>query len=196
MNARACAMRWALAALALGAGVVVGAWLGATPQADVSAGSARAIDPRDDPAAHEREQRAAEVARRFAQAVAMLHARQYEHATTALHRVLELAPTLPEAHVNMGFALLGLARFGAARDFFASAAELRPEQANAYYGLAVAYEGLRDLPPALGAMRTYLHLARADDPHRSRARAALWEWEEALGRHRPGAGGAPPGERR
>jgi hypothetical protein len=32
-------------------------------------------------------------------------------------------------------------------------------------------------------MRSYLHLSRADDPYRVRARAALWEWEEKLGRH-------------
>jgi hypothetical protein len=37
------------------------------------------------------------------------------HAITALHRVLELAPQLPEAHVNMGFALLGLQQAEPAR---------------------------------------------------------------------------------
>ena len=34
---------------------------------------------------------------RFRQAVVMLHAKQYEHAATALHRVLAIAPALPEA---------------------------------------------------------------------------------------------------
>ena len=38
----------------------------------------------------------------------MLHAKQYEHALHAFHRVLELDPAMPEAHVNAGFALLGM----------------------------------------------------------------------------------------
>src|SRR5262249_15795863 len=80
-----------------------------------------------------------EIGERFSQGVVMLHAKQYEHALTAFHRVLELDPTLPEAYVNSGFALLGMGEAGAARDFFASALELRPRQLNAYYGLAVAY---------------------------------------------------------
>lgn len=123
-----------------------------------------------------------EVRLRFEQAVVMLHAKQYEHAITALRRVLELAPSLPEAQVNMGFALLGLGRFDEARRFFDAAIALRTRQANAYYGLALAAEGSRDLPGALGAMRSYLHLSRADDPYRTRARSAIWEWEQALGR--------------
>jgi len=118
-----------------------------------------------------------EIGERFSQGVVMLHAKQYEHALTAFHRVLELDPTLPEAHVNSGFALLGLGEAAAARDFFASALELHPRQLNAYYGLAVAYERLGDLPAARGAMRTYAHLAPKDDPFRRKAEAALWEWE-------------------
>lgn len=119
-----------------------------------------------------------EVRRRFDEAVVMLHAKQYEHATTALHRVLTLAPTLPEAHVNMGFALLGLKRHREALAFFEGATALKPDQANAYYGMALAHEGGGDLALATGAMRSYLHLARNEKPeHLARARAALWEWE-------------------
>jgi Flp pilus assembly protein TadD len=120
-----------------------------------------------------------EVAERFGQAVVMLHARQYEHAATALHRVLTLAPALPEAHVNMGYALLGLQRTDEARQHFEQATVLKPEQANAYYGLALAWEARGDLAMATGAMRSYLHLARDENErHLSRARAALWEWEQ------------------
>lgn len=139
-------------------------------------------DPRADPHGHVVATRSAEVSARFGQAVTMLHAKRYEHAVTALHRVLELAPRMPEAHANMGFALLGLGRPAAARDFFASAIDLRAGQANAYYGLGVALEALGDLPGATGAMRSYVHLAPADDPHLRRARAALWEWEARAGR--------------
>jgi tetratricopeptide (TPR) repeat protein len=120
-----------------------------------------------------------EIHERFQQGVIMLHAKQHQHAITAFHRVLELDPAMPEAHVNMGFALIGLERYGAARDFFDSAIALRKEQANAYYGLAVALDGLRDRPGAIGAMRTFVHLSAAEDPYLRKAQAALWEWEAA-----------------
>lgn len=118
-----------------------------------------------------------EIHQRFQQGVVMLHAKQHEHAMTAFHRVLELDPAMPEAHVNMGFALIGLERHGAARDFFESALALRKEQLNAYYGLAVALDGLRDRPGAIGAMRTFVHLSKPDDPYVRKAQAAVWEWD-------------------
>lgn len=118
-----------------------------------------------------------EIDQRFQQAVIMLHAKRYDHAVTALHRVLELAPQMPEAHVNMGYAMLGLGRPAVARDFFESATALRPQQVNAYFGLAMAHEALGELPAAIGAMRTYLHLSPKDDPHARKAASALWEWE-------------------
>ncbi len=146
---------------------------GAEPPA---AASAR-IDPWTDGAGHAAQARKQEIRTRFDQAVIMLHARRYEHAATALHRVLALDPTLPEAHANMGYAMLGLERYPEARDFFLGAIELRPGQVNAYYGLAVALEELNDLAGALGAMRTYVHLAAPEDPYRRKGEAAIWEWE-------------------
>lgn len=136
-----------------------------------------------DVGSHAQDQRARETRERFEQAVVMLHAKQYEHAVTALQRVLVLSPQMPEALVNLGFAWLGLKDAAQAQQAFEAAIDRRPSQANAYYGLAMALEQRTDLPGALGAMRSYLHLARADDPHRTRARAALWEWESQLGRH-------------
>ena len=135
-------------------------------------------DPRTDAPGHAKSARREEVRLRFDQAVLMLHAGQHEHSVTALHRVLELAPQLPEAHVNMGFALMGLRRVAAARDFFDSAIALDPLQSNAYYGLAMALEELGDRAAAIGAMRSYLHLAKEqDERHLRKARAALWEWQ-------------------
>lgn len=129
-----------------------------------------------------RDPRLAEIDLRFQQGVVMLHAKRYDEAVTAFHRVLALSPRLVDAHVNMGYALLGLRRDGAARDFFMTAIDLRPYQGNAYWGLATALENLGDIPGALGAMRTYIHLAPADDPFVRRARAALWEWDTLLAR--------------
>jgi hypothetical protein len=79
----------------------------------------------------------------------------------------------------MGYAMLGLKRLDAARDFFEGATVLAPAQANAYYGLALVHEAQGDKAGATGAMRSYLHLARHERPeHLRRARAALWEWEQ------------------
>jgi tetratricopeptide (TPR) repeat protein len=119
-----------------------------------------------------------EVHERFQQAAAMLHAGQYLYALEALERVLELSPHLPEAHVNVGFALLGLQHPERAAEHFIRATDLRAGQVNAYYGLAVALEELGDIKGALGAMRTFVHLSRNDDPHVLRAKAAIWEWTQ------------------
>lgn len=153
------------AAIAL-AGAAIAYWPDIAPK----------FDPREQ---HVREMKLREIERRFGEGVVMLHARHYEHALTAFHRVLELDVEMPEAHVNAGFALLGMEKPGAARDFFLSAIELRTRQLNAYYGLAMAHERLGDLPAARGAMRTFAHLAPQADPFRRKAEAALWEWESA-----------------
>jgi tetratricopeptide (TPR) repeat protein len=118
-----------------------------------------------------------ELHERFQQAAVMLHARQPQHALTALERVIMLAPNLPEARVNAGFALYELSNMAAAQAQFQKAIDLRPGQANAYYGLAMTLEALGDLDGALGAMRTYVHLVDEEDPHVRKARSAIWEWE-------------------
>jgi tetratricopeptide (TPR) repeat protein len=131
---------------------------------------------------HAREERAKEIKLRFEQAVAMLHAKKYEFALPPLHRLMQLDPKMPEAYVNMGFALIGLKRYKVAEEFFQTAIDLRPYQDNAYWGLAVSLENQNDLDGALGAMRTYIHLAPPNDPYVTRARSALWEWEYRLDR--------------
>lgn len=134
------------------------------------------------------------VAERFEQAVALLHAERYEYAITALDAVLEMAPNMPEAYVNMGFAFIGLKEYGPAQGAFETALNLKVDQANAYYGLAEAFEGQKDYEAALGAMRSYIHLSPPDDPFVTKARSALWEWEAELGRI-PGVREAKKGEK-
>lgn len=146
-------------------------------------------------AAHVAEKKRAEIDLRFKQGVIMLHAKDYDHALTAFHRVIELAPNMPEAHVNMGFALLGKKEYGAAADFFDEATNLRSSQINAYYGMAVAQEGLGNLRAAVEAMRAYLHRAPANDPYRTKAESAIWEWQETLNKERDAAT-AKPGKKK
>ena len=139
-----------------------------------------AADPRLDPSAHQQQAKKAEIKHRFDQAIAMLHAKQYDYAVKALHRVLELAPKMPEAHVNMGYALIGLEEYKAAGDFFDTATALKPMQTNAYYGLALAYEGQKDYPLAISAMESFIHLAKDDHPYLDKTRSASWEWGEHI----------------
>ncbi len=130
-------------------------------------------------------QEGGELRRHFDAAVLLLHSRQYRDAQASLQRVLEIAPQLTEAHANMGFALLGLQQAEPARAAFERAIALKPDQANAYYGLALAHEAGGELELALGAMRSYLHLARSEsEAHLRRARAAVWEWESQLAQRR------------
>ena len=122
-----------------------------------------------------------ELHERFQQAAVMLHAGQHQYALAALQRVIELAPGLPEARVNAGYALLGLAEPRRAKEQFELAIDLRAGQANAYYGLALTLEALGDRDAALGAMRTYVHLGEEHDPYVRKARSAIWEWQSERG---------------
>ena len=138
------------------------------------------INPKLDPQGHQNEARSKEIDTRFKQAAAMLHARQYDYAIKALHRVLELSPRMPEAHTNMGFALIGLEEYKAAADFFDTATTLQPQQHNAYYGLALAYEGQQNYLLALSAMESFIHLVDDTNPYKKKAHAAVWEWREKI----------------
>ncbi len=172
-----------LAALALVVGFAMRSEFNfVTPEERAQQQSEPKIDPKLDPKGHAKQVRLRQLAERFDQAIAMLHAKEYDFAITALHRVIELSPKMPEAHVNMGFALMGLKRYKAAGDFFASAIRLKPYQGNAYWGLAVSLDQLGDTEAALGAMRSYIHLAPPNDPYVRKARSALWEWESKLKR--------------
>jgi tetratricopeptide (TPR) repeat protein len=115
----------------------------------------------------------------FQQAVVMLQAGQFEHALTALHEVLTVYPGLPEAHVNMGFALLGLGNPEAAADFFDSASTLRPSLHNAYYGLALAEIDNGNNKAALAAMQAFAHRADENDRNLPRAQEIIWELQAA-----------------
>jgi tetratricopeptide (TPR) repeat protein len=120
----------------------------------------------------------------FQQAVAMLHTKRFDEAVAAWEEVLELMPAMPEAHVNLGFSLIGIDDWARARDSFERALELRSGQRNAYYGLALCHEHAGDLDLALGAMRVFVHLEGPESPHARRALAAIWEWDAARNRPR------------
>ena len=138
------------------------------------------FDAETDPAAHAGAARLREIDARFRQGAAMLHAGRHEEAMAALHRVLELAPRLPEAHLNMGFALLGLEQPAEALDFFTAAADLKPMLTTSYYGMALAHEALGNLRMAVESMEAYLHLEKEESYFTRRAASAVWEWRARL----------------
>ena len=113
----------------------------------------------------------------FERAALMLHARQYEHAAVAFAHLAERAPRIAEVHANLGYAFVGLGQWPQAQAAFEQALEINPRLANAYYGLSLSAEARGDRAFALGAMRSFVHLARAGDPFVAKARAALWEWQ-------------------
>lgn len=127
-----------------------------------------------------------ELASLFAAAVEQMQQGRHRQAMDLWHRALLLDPDLPEIRVNMGFSLYELGEHEIARDFFSAAMERDPYQANAYYGLALTSEKLNDLEGALGAMRSYIHLAanREDEKYLRLARAAIWEWEARVDERR------------
>jgi tetratricopeptide (TPR) repeat protein len=126
----------------------------------------------------------------FELAVGHMQRSEYELALQVWHRVLLRDAGIPEVRVNMGFTLYELEQLPAARNFFIGAMEQNPFQANAYYGLALVSEKSGDLKGAIGAMRSYIHLAAAteDEHFIRRARSALWEWEAQLSAPKRGEG--------
>jgi tetratricopeptide (TPR) repeat protein len=120
----------------------------------------------------------------FRAGVLLLQAGRHGEAIAMLETARQLRPHVPEVHVNLGFAHLGRRDFRAAETAFTRAVEIRPRQANAYYGLAESLEAQGDIEGALGAMRTYVHLTPETDPFHRRGLSALWELEEALAKRR------------
>ena len=140
----------------------------------------RFSEPTGESVASQNDQELRFLQQQFQQAVMLLQHGEYDYAVQGFHEVLKVAPDMPEAHVNMGFALLGLDDFETARSFFDSATNLRPGQSNGYYGLAIAHEGMGELREAVVAMRAYTHITNGDDQYRRKAEAAIWEWEAEL----------------
>jgi len=113
-------------------------------------------------------------------------------AARAFEAARQRQPHVPEVYVNLGFAYLALGQPAAAKSAFESAIGMRTGQTNAFFGLAESNERLGDIEGALGAMRTYVHLAAPDDRYRRKAAAAIWEWQSEIDRKRAAADTAGP----
>ncbi|MEE8454300.1 MAG: tetratricopeptide repeat protein, partial [Limibaculum sp.] len=95
----------------------------------------------------------------FAAGIAHLRQGDAHSAAQAFETARRANPHAPEVYVNLGFAYLELNQPAASRAAFETASTIAPGQVNAYFGLAEALDALGDGEGAMGAMRTYLHLA-------------------------------------
>jgi tetratricopeptide (TPR) repeat protein len=129
-----------------------------------------------DPQGHSKQQQQMLVQQQFADAAKLLQIGHFKQSITVFHKVLRKFPDLPEAHINLGFAMLGLGELKKSVKSFNYALKIQPQAADAYYGLALVAEKELEFELAMGAMRTYLHL-RKDDAYVAKARAALQYWE-------------------
>lgn len=116
----------------------------------------------------------------FNKALAYLSDNQHQLAVREWTRLLLINDSIPEAHANMGFSLYELESYDEAIESFELALALDSYQNNAYYGLAISYEKTGDIEAAAGAMRSFIHLAKGDDPFIRKGRSALWEWQSIL----------------
>lgn len=148
-------------------------------QAIVKKNKQATIQAKLDPNGHSNQQIALLTKQQFADAAKLLQIGHYQQAITVLHKVLAQSPNLPEAHTNLGFAMLNLGELKKAVKSFNYALSIRSDEANAYYGLALVAEKEAEYEIAMGAMRTYIHL-RKDDAYIGKARAALDFWTAEL----------------
>jgi len=116
----------------------------------------------------------------FATGVHLLQVGLPREAAAAFENAKRLRPHVAEARINLGYAYLAAGEFAEAEATFSAALDLKPGQINGYYGWAESLEALDDLPAAIGAMRSFVHLSAKDHPYRRRALAAIWEWKASL----------------
>jgi tetratricopeptide (TPR) repeat protein len=132
-----------------------------------------------DPEGHQRQQLDLTIRQLFNDSVQLMQIGHYRQALLKSHSLIKASPFMPEAHVNLGFIMINLKRLTAAERSFNYALDIKADQANAYYGLALVAEARADYQLALSAMRSYIHLTK-DSQYLPKARAALWTWQEKI----------------
>jgi Tfp pilus assembly protein PilF len=137
----------------------------------------------------------------FAKAQALRELKLWPQAEEAARRVVELAPEVPEAHWELGWALLEQGKFAEAVESFTRALAFDADSQQAYIGRALAYEGLGERERMLADLRAvnllgngYRHLLdralagkKLFDPNKSDAYALLSPMELPLDEGRSSA---------
>ena len=174
---RARYRRFVASGILLGASIIAGLALHQADSPSISAmeeptaGAAAASAPTEIPA---------DFGGAFDAGVAFMRQGDPHAAARAFEAARRAEPHRPEAYANLGFAYFEMGQPAAARSVFERAIEIQPMYPSPYYGLAEVHEAEGDIPGAIGAMQTYVHLAAEADPFRRRAMAAVWEWRQTL----------------
>lgn len=116
----------------------------------------------------------------FIDGVKLLRGGQFDAALVLFESARKRRPHSPSVWVNIGYTLLAKNDNAAAVEAFTTALNINPKQVNGYYGLALAQEAQGEFEAALGAMRTYRHLAPTDTDFYRKASSAIWEWEAQM----------------
>lgn len=82
-------------------------------------------------------------------AVEHYQAGHYAEAIVSYHRALDLAPDLPELHINIGSAFLACGQLAQALEHFERTVHLRPDFAEAHYNLGLVQARLGNLDKAI-----------------------------------------------
>jgi Flp pilus assembly protein TadD len=97
---------------------------------------------------------------------------------------LRLNPDLPEAHNNLGLALVNSGRLQEAIPHFIKAVELRPDFPDAYSSLAMCYAQTNQPAKAVAAARKALEIARSKG--QTELAGKIEEWINSHGGSRTG----------
>lgn len=119
-------------------------------------------------------------AKLFADGVAFMQQGRIHEAIITFEAAQKRQPNVPEAAVNLGFLHLSRKDYPRSRALFEQTIRNHPSQTNAYWGVAMAAEGMGDTEFALDAIRTFMHLEPESSPFHRKALAAAWEWEEQI----------------
>jgi Tfp pilus assembly protein PilF len=84
--------------------------------------------------------RAAEIEKAFKEALELTQAEKWDEAEAGFKKILETAPSVPEAHYNLGYIYSKKQDWPNAEVEFQKAIELKPDYGEAYVALARAYQ--------------------------------------------------------
>jgi FkbM family methyltransferase len=113
----------------------------------------------------------------------LLYQNKFDEASVYLHRAIELAPDLAEAHVSLGRVLTKQHRFAEATSYYQKAIELNPSNFLDYHELGDNYLLQKEYEAAIVAYKTAidLHPSYFWSQHNiGKAFSKLERWEEAI----------------
>jgi FkbM family methyltransferase len=113
----------------------------------------------------------------------LLYQNKFDEASVYLHRAIELAPDLAEAHVSLGRVLTKQHRFAEATSYYQKAIELNPSNFLDYHELGDNYLLQKEYEAAIVAYKTAIDLHPSyfwSHHNLGKAFSKVGKWEEAI----------------